>query len=141
MSFWKSNMCIHENKRHLMLTTTLFRTTLTRMNTFYLLSIHGSCTRFSGFPIINEPRKSQYLFRLEKLFYVCHVCTQDQSFNNFENDTMKFWVNEANLTGLWARNFAIIRLFFNFKICLWTRKLPGLSRHGAPKSSCCFIQE
>ena len=39
-------------------------------------------------------------FCLEKLFYVCLVYIQDQSFNNFENDTMKVSVNEAKLTGL-----------------------------------------
>ena len=31
----------------------------------------------------------------EKLFYVCRVCIQDKSFNNFENDTMKLSDNEA----------------------------------------------
>ena len=28
------------------------------------------------------------------------VCSQDQSFNNFENNTMKLTVNEGKLTGL-----------------------------------------
>ena len=32
--------------------------------------------------------------------FVCHVYIRDQSFNNFENDTMKLSVNEAKLTGL-----------------------------------------
>ena len=36
----------------------------------------------------------------EGLFYVCRVCSQDQSFNNFENNTMKLTVNEGKLTGL-----------------------------------------
>ena len=45
------------------------------------------------------PRMSQNLFGPEKLFYICCVCIQDHSFNNFEN-TMKLSVNEAKLTGL-----------------------------------------
>ena len=45
--------------------------------------------------------KVSITFRARKLFYVCRVCVQDQSFNNFENDTiMKLSVNEAKLTGL-----------------------------------------
>ena len=36
---------------------------------------------------------------LRKLFCVCHVYLRDQSFNNFENDTMKLSVNKAKLTG------------------------------------------
>ena len=32
--------------------------------------------------------------------YVCPICIQDQSFNNFKNDTMKQSVNETKLTGL-----------------------------------------
>ena len=35
-----------------------------------------------------------------RLFYVCRVCSQDQSFNNFENNTMKLTVNEGKLTDL-----------------------------------------
>ena len=45
-------------------------------------------------------RKSPYLFGPEKLFYVCRVCIQDQSFINFENDTMKLSFSEAKLTDL-----------------------------------------
>ena len=33
-------------------------------------------------------------------FYVYRVCIQDQSFNNFENDSMELSVKEAKLTGL-----------------------------------------
>ena len=36
----------------------------------------------------------------KKLFYVCRVCIQDQSFNNFENNTMKLSVKESKLSGL-----------------------------------------
>ena len=35
----------------------------------------------------------------KKMLYICCVCIQDHSFNNFEN-TMKLSVNEAKLTGL-----------------------------------------
>ena len=52
----------------------------------------------------------QYLFGPGKLFCVCCVCIQEQSFNNFENKTMKLSVNEAKLTGLWTRNHATIQL-------------------------------
>ena len=38
-----------------------------------------------------------------------------QSFNNFENNTMKLLVNEAKLTGLWARNWATILTGFDLK--------------------------
>ena len=34
---------------------------------------------------------------------------QDQSFNNFENNTVKLSVNETKLAGLWARNCATIQ--------------------------------
>jgi len=33
-------------------------------------------------------------------FFVCCIYIQEQSFNNFDNDTMKLSVNEAKLTGL-----------------------------------------
>ena len=39
-------------------------------------------------------------FRARKLFYVCRVCIQDESFNNIENDMIKVSVNDAKLTGL-----------------------------------------
>ena len=44
--------------------------------------------------------KVSVTFRAGKLFFVCCVCIQDQSFNNFENNTIKLSVNEAKLTGL-----------------------------------------
>ena len=37
---------------------------------------------------------------LESIFFVCRVCIQDQSFDNFDSDTMKLSVNKAKLTGL-----------------------------------------
>ena len=33
------------------------------------------------------------------LMFICRVCIQYESFNNFENDTMKLSVNEIKLTG------------------------------------------
>ena len=57
-------------------------------------------TRFSKVPVT---------FRARKAVYVCRVCIQDQSFNNFENDTMKLSLNKAKFTGLWAKNCATIR--------------------------------
>ena len=44
--------------------------------------------------------KVSVTFRAGKLFFVSCVCIQDQSFNNFENNTIKLSVNEAKLTGL-----------------------------------------
>ena len=44
----------------------------------------------------------------EKLFFVCCINIQDQSFNNFDNDTMKLSVNEKKLTSLWSRNCGTI---------------------------------
>ena len=40
------------------------------------------------------------LFGPGKLFCVYRIYIQDQSLNNFENDTMKLSVHEAKLTGL-----------------------------------------
>ena len=37
-------------------------------------------------------------FFLGKLFYVCRVHIQDQSFNNFENDTMNVSVQKRSKT-------------------------------------------
>ena len=48
-------------------------------------------------------------FRARNMFCACCVHIQDQSFNNFENNTMKLTVNEAKLTGLWAGNCATIQ--------------------------------
>ena len=62
-----------------------------------------------------EPSTFRFSVRglfLEKLFYVCRVCTQEQSFNYFEIDTMRLSVNEAKLTGLWAGNCCTIKLVF-----------------------------
>ena len=53
--------------------------------------IFGPGARFSKVPIP---------FRARKAVYVCRVCIQDQSFINFENDTMKLSFSEAKLTDL-----------------------------------------
>ena len=63
----------------------------------------------------------------ENLFYVCCVWIQDQSFNNFENDTMKLLVNKGKLTGLWAGNYATIQQVLISKFAFVPEKLPGLS--------------
>ena len=46
---------------------------------------------------------------------------QDQSFNNFENNTMKLPVNETKLAGLWARKCTttqqVLILEFAFGTC------------------------
>ena len=53
---------------------------------------------FSNVPITFQVRKA-----------VFRVCFQDQSFNNFENDVIKLTVNEAEMTGMWARNCVTIQ--------------------------------
>ena len=73
-------------------------------------------------------RKSRYLLRPGKLFCVCCVCIQDQSFS--ENNTMKLSVNEAILIGLWARNCATIQQVLILKFAFGPEKFPGLSRNG-----------
>ena len=64
-----------------------------------------------------------------KLFFVCRVCIQDQSFNNFENGTMKLSLNEAKLTGFWAGNCGTIQQVFISKFVFETEKISGLSRN------------
>ena len=70
-------------------------------------------------------------FRPRKLLYVYRVYNEDQSFNNFENDTMKLSVNEAKLTGLSARNCASIQQILTLKFALGPEKFPSLARNGA----------
>ena len=61
-----------------------------------------------------------------KLFWVFCVCIGDQSFNNFENNTMKLSLNEAQLTvcGL-ATALPIQQTCLDFKTCLRTQKVSG----------------
>jgi len=66
-----------------------------------------------------------------KRFYVYRVCIQDQSFNNFENDSMKLSVKEAKLTGLWARLTVLLYIqYLVSKFAFGPETLPGLSRNG-----------
>ena len=66
-----------------------------------------------------------------KRFYVYRVCIQDQSFNNFENDSMKLSVKEEKLTGLWARLTVLLYIqYLVSKFAFRPEKLPGLSRNG-----------
>ena len=62
-----------------------------------------------GFEFLFSGPKVPVTFRARKAVMCCSVFIQDQSFNNFENNTMKLLVNDAKLTGLWARNRAILR--------------------------------
>ena len=78
---------------------------------------------FSKVPILNFSGPKSY-------FMFCCFCIHDQSFNNFDNDTMKLSVNEAKLTGLWARNWATIQQVLILKFALGPEKLLGLSRNG-----------
>ena len=61
---------------------------------------------------------------------LCLLCTQAQTLNNFENNTMKLSENEAILTGLWARNWATIQQVLILKFAFGPEKLRGLSRNG-----------
>ena len=65
-------------------------------------------TRWNSSLSKREGNWTPFLKRRRKVFYVCRVCIQDSSFNNSDNDAMKLSVNEAKLTGLWARNCATI---------------------------------
>ena len=63
-------------------------------------------------------------------FYVYRVCIPDQSFNNFENDSMKLSVKEAKLTGLWVRLTVLLYIQYSIsKFLFGPEKLPGLSRN------------
>ena len=42
---------------------------------------------------------------------------------------MKLLVNEAKLTGLWARNWATILTGYDIKFALWPEKFLGFSRN------------
>ena len=64
------------------------------------------------------------------LSYVFHVYIQDQCVNCFENNTMKLSINEAKLTGLWARNCAAIKQVSNLKFAFGPEKLPEISKNG-----------
>ena len=81
----------------------------------------GAC--FSNVPVT---------FGARKAVCVCCVCVQDQSFNNFENNTMKLSVDETKLTGMWAWNCAAFQQVVILKFALGPEKFPGLPRNGPP---------
>ena len=70
----------------------------------------GPGTRFWKDQVTSGPKAVYGLPRL----------LQDQSFNNFENDTMKLSANEAKLTGLCSRNFSTIQQVFISKFAFGT---------------------
>ena len=71
------------------------------------------------------------LFGPEKLFmFAVFAIKLTISFNNLENDTIKVSVNEAEFTGLWARNCATTQQVLISKFAFGPEKLPGLSRNG-----------
>ena len=81
--------------------------------------------------LVPVSRKSRQLFGPEKLFSVYNVCIQDQSFHNFENDTMKLLINKSKLTCLWARNCVTIQqVLISVKIYFGPEKLSRLLRNG-----------
>ena len=68
----------------------------------------------------------KFLERPRRLFYVCRVCIQDLSFSNSENDTMKLSLNEAKLTGLWAKNCTAIQQVLILKFDFRPKKFPAV---------------
>ena len=62
----------------------------------------------------------------------CCVFIQDQSFNNFDNHTMKLSLNEAKLTVLWARNWTAIQQVLILIFALEPRKVAGSLEKRAP---------
>ena len=67
-----------------------------------------------------------------QLFFVCRVCIQDQSFNNFENGTMKLSLNEAKTDWFLSWELWYYSTGFNFKIRLRARKDIGPFEKCAP---------
>ena len=74
--------------------------------------------------------KSRKRFGPVKLFRVRRVCIQDQGSNNCENDIrINLSVNEAKLTGLWARSCAAIQPVLTIEFAFGPEKFPGLSKN------------
>ena len=86
-------------------------------------------TVVNRFEFIREKEGNDAGTRFGKQFCVSVVCIQDQSLNNFENDTIKLSVNEAELTGLRARNCATIQQVLIIRFAFRSDTLPGLSRN------------
>jgi len=57
-----------------------------------------------------------------------NIYFQDQSVNNFDNETTKLSVNEEKLTGLWARNCATVQQVLFLKFAFRPEKLARLLR-------------
>ena len=74
-------------------------------------------------------RKCRQLFGPEKVFYVCCVCIDDESFNNFDNDTMKLSVKKKNWPVYELQELLLFNRF-DFEFAFGPEKLPGLSRNG-----------
>ena len=95
------------------------------------------------FPLLGPvSQKSHQRFGPENLFCVRHVRIHHQSFNNFENDTIKLSVNKAKLASLWARNCATIQQVLILKFSFGSEMFPGLSRNGprtCHSQHCCLI--
>ena len=74
--------------------------------------------------------KSRKRFGPVKLFRLRRVCIQDQGSNNCENDIrINLSVNEAKLTGLWARGCAAIQPVLTIEFAFGPEKFPGLSKN------------
>ena len=76
------------------------------------------------------------LFKVPETFrarkdILCLLCLHSISkFHNFESNTMKLSVNEAKLTGLWARNCDTIQQVVILIFVFGPENFPGLSRNG-----------
>ena len=58
---------------------------------------------------------------------MCGVFIQDQSFNNFENGTIRLSVNKTKLTaGLWTGTWTTIQQVLILKFAFRPEKFPGL---------------
>ena len=85
-------------------------------------NLPGTC--FSKVPVTFRARKAV-------LCLLClHSAKVKQSFNHSENNKMKLSVDEAKLTGLWARTVLTIQLVWILKFAFGPEKFPGLSRNG-----------
>ena len=93
--------------------------TATLIRTVKLITSWVAGAHFSKVPITFRARKA----------VLCLPCFQ--SFNDFENSLMKLSVNEAKLTGLWARNFVIKQLVW-FQNFLQTWRVIGSFEKRAP---------
>ena len=82
----------------------------------------------------SRARFSRVPFSFQALKAVlCLLDLQSRSnFNNVESDTMKLSVNEAKLTGFWARNYATIQQVLILEFSFKPEKLLGLFKKCNP---------